>query len=258
MSSAPAASSSARLLARLGFALACLALAACTTPPRPADAGPVRVPANVRGPAEWPSGLSRVAVLPAHDATGRLPAEFVATYDQSWTRALIATQRAEFVAVPRATLLDLAGRETLDSSAPLPARLLQSLAAATGADAILFLDLTQVSPYPPLSLAFRSRLVTPADAATLWMADEIFDARDPATARGARLEARASARGPGDAAAGILQSPSRFADHAFQAVATLLPPRLSENCAETPKLRAKSHPVRADVPGRKPNGVPST
>jgi hypothetical protein len=247
-----------RGVAPIGLALVSLALSACSTTPRLADQGPVRVPTNVRGPAEWPVGLSRVAVLPAHDATGRLPAEYVVTYDQSWSRALAATQRAEFVAVPRETLVDLAGRETLDSSAALPSLFLRRIAAATGADAVLFLDLTHVSPYPPLSLSFRSRLVLVADGDTLWMADEIFDARDPATARGARLDARASAQGAGDPTAAITQSPSRFADHAFRAVAALLPPRVPEETTEVAKLRAKSYPVRADVPGRKPNGVPSS
>ena len=87
-------------------------------------------------------------------------------------------------------------------------------------------DLVEVSPYPPLSLAFRARLVDLDDADTIWMADEIFDARDPATARGARQEARAHASGVGDPTSAVQQSPVRFADHAFRTVASLLPPRI--------------------------------
>jgi hypothetical protein len=248
----------ARRLVSLGLGLACLALAACSTPPRTGELGPVRQATNVRGPESWPVEIRRGAVLPAHDATGRLPAEFVRAHDQNWQRALAATQRAEFVALPRPVLADLAGRETLDPTAPLPPGLLGRLAEAAGADAILFLELTESAPYPPLALGFRARLVTIPAADTLWMADEIFDARDPATARGARLHARAAAQGPGDPAAAILQSPSRFADYAFHAVADLLPRRLAPEIGETASLRAKSHPVRADAPGRKPNGVPST
>lgn len=256
MSLAPAARPLRRSLP-LALMVACLGLAACATPPRLEDHGPVRAPANVRGPAAWPEALRRVAVLPAHDATRRLPAEFVATYDDGWGRALAASQRAEFVAVPRALLSELCGRETLDSTAPLPAGLLGSLARATGADAVLFLDLTEVSPYPPLSLSFRGRLVATTDAETIWMVDETFDSRDAATARGARIQARASTRGAGDPVAGVMQSPSRFADHAFRAVTALLPPRRDEETPASTDVRAKSYPVRADAPGRKPNGVPS-
>ena len=214
-----------RRLARTLPFLALLGLAACAAVPALKDAGPVRHPQNVRGPDAWPAGFLRVAVLPAHDASGRLPAEFVGAYDASWSRALAATQRAEFVAIPRSRLSSLAGRETLDSTAALPPGLPGRIADETGAQAVMFLDLVEVSPYPPLSLAFRARLVDLDDADTIWMADEIFDARDSATARGARQEARAYASGVGDPAAAVQQSPVRVADHAFRAVASLLPPR---------------------------------
>lgn len=212
---------------------ALLALAGCASAPRLDDAGPVRAPKNFRGPEVWPVEVSRVAVLPAHDASGRLPPEFVATYDPSWSRALAATQRAEFVAVSRADLAAWTGRATLDSARPLPPGLLPRIASETGAQAVLFLDLAQVSPYPPLSLAFRARLATAADGETLWMADEIFDTRDAATARALRKDARARASGAGDPAAAVLQSPSRLADHAFRAVADLLPPRRPEPAPAT-------------------------
>ena len=213
-------------LARTVPFLALLGLAACSTVPELKDVGPVRHPQNVRGPDTWPVEFRRVAVLPSHDASGRLPAEFVGAYDAIWSRALAATQRAEFVALPRGRLSSLAGRETLDSTAELPSGLPARIAAETGAQAVMFLDLVEVSPYPPLSLAFRARLVAVDGAETIWMADEIFDARDSATARGARQEARAHASGVGDPTAAVQQSPARFADHAFRAVASLLPPRV--------------------------------
>lgn len=238
--------------------LALLGLAACASAPRPAESGPVRTPKNVRGPVSWPEEVRRVAVLPAHDSTHRLPAEFVATYDAGWGRALAATQRAEFVTVSRATLAAWTGRGSLDSTAVLPAGLLARVAAETGADAVLFLDLTEVSPYPPLSLALRARLATPADDATLWIVDEIFDSRDAPTARGARIDARARASGVGDPASAIERSPSRFADHAFHAVAGLLPPRVAPATNAEDALRAKQFPLRADRTNRQSNGVPSS
>lgn len=242
-----------------------LAFSACSSLPKDPDRGPVRTPSNFRGPDAWPADITRVAVLPAHDATGRLPAEFAATYDFSWNRALALTQRAEFVAVPRATLADWSGRETIDSAAPLPPGLFQRVLAETGAQAVLFIDLTQVRPYPPLSLGFRARLATAPAGDTLWMADEIFDAGDGATARMLRVDARAQNSSAGDPTSAVMQSPIRLADHAFRAVAGLLPPRRpapppakapetasgatpAKRDAKDSELGAKKFPVRADNP----------
>ncbi|MEO0054876.1 MAG: hypothetical protein RLZZ50_823 [Verrucomicrobiota bacterium] len=256
-----------RLPALALAAASMLALTACSSLPKDVDRGPVRTPSNFRGPDAWPVEISRVAVLPAHDATGRLPAEFAATYDFSWARALALTQRAEFVGVTRATLSDWSGRETVDSAAPLPPGLFQRVLAETGAQAVLFLDLTQVKPYPPLSLGFRARLATAPAGDTRWMADEIFDAGDGATARMLRMEARAHNSTAGDPTTAVMQSPIRLADHAFRSVAGLLPPRRAaapspkESRAATTsggnagtedskddKLGAKKFPVRADNP----------
>jgi hypothetical protein len=225
-------------------ALLALALSACATAPRLDDLGPVRQPANVRGPAAWPASVTRVAVLPAHDASGRLPSDFVAAHDLAWGRALAGSHRAEFVAVSRADLAAWTGRETLDSTSALPPDLLARVAAQTGAQAIVFLDLAHVSPYPPLSLAFRARLVDAPVGATLWTVDENFDLGDPATARAARHEARARAAGAGDPSSALFQSPARLADHAFRSVATLLPPHPAP-VAKEPET-TKKMPIRAD------------
>ncbi len=201
-------------------------LAGCSSVPRKLeDVGPVYTPTNVRGPAAWPETVVRVAVLPAHDIAGRLPSESLATYDPLWQRALGAAQRAELVAVARPELSAWTGRESFASTGLLPAGLLERLTRETGAQAVLFLDLTTVKSYPPLALGFRARLVSLPGGETIWVVDELFDAADAATARGARRHARTNSSAPGDAAHGVLQSPSRFGEYAFHAVAALLPPR---------------------------------
>lgn len=256
-----------RLLAP-ALALACLALAGCAGPSRgPAVARPVP---NVRGPEVWSEEWARVAVLPAHDATGRLTPDFVSSLGESWLRALITSRRAEFVRVDEAALVRRHGPGAGGSASPLPHGLLAGAAADTGADALMLLELTQVSPYPPLSLGFRARLVRPSDGETLWMADEIFDARDPAVVAYARAEAKRRAEGPGDAQAAVTLSPTRFADHAFRTVAETLPPRRApappadekaakgakeakaaknanaEKIADDARLSPQKFPVRAD------------
>ena len=200
-------------------------LAGCSSIPRKLeDVGPIYTPSNVRGPAVWPADLARVAVLPAHDVAGRLPSESLSAYDPLWQRGLGSMQRAELVPVARPELSVWTGRESFSSTGLLPAGLLERVARETGAQAALFLDLTTVKSYPPLALGFRARLVALPGGETIWIADELFDASDADTARGARRFARANDSAPGDAAHGVLQSPSRFGNYAFHAVAALLPP----------------------------------
>jgi hypothetical protein len=214
-----------------------LSATGCSTlDPRSEDFGPTYQPANVRGPAAWPIDLRRVAVLPSHDTTGLLQSNFISSYDVSWRRALDRAQRAEFIAVPSVDMVTWTGRDSLASAGLLPAGFLERVARETGAQAVLFIDLNHIKAYPPLALGFRARLVDPATGETLWMADELFDAARADVARAARRYAREQASGIGDSAHGILQSPSRFSDYAFQAVAGLLPPRT---------------PVASKVPGEK-------
>lgn len=216
-----------RLLAVLGFAL--LAGGCASLNPHINDLGPVYKPVNTRGPAVWPEAIRRVAILPAHDTSGRLPASFVSTYDSIWRRTLDRSQRAEFVGLNRTQLTTWTTKETYASTALMPPELLPRIARETDAQAILFLDLNQCSPYPPLMLSFRARLVDVSTGETIWIADELFDSGRDSTARAARRYAQANVSGKGEATSGILQSPTRFAEYAFQAVGDLLPPRIAPN-----------------------------
>jgi hypothetical protein len=214
------------LSSALLLALALLAGGCASVDPRIGDlVGPVHTPSNVRGPARWPENLARVAVLPAHDTSGRLPAPFVDSYDGIWRRSLDRSQRAEFISITRPELSTWTGRASLGTARPVPRELLPRIGRETGAQAVLFLELNHCTPYPPLVISFRARLVAIDSGETVWMADEIFDAADDATARSARRHARANTTGPGDTTGGILHSPSQFSEYAFLAVTNLLPPR---------------------------------
>ena len=216
-----------RLACFLGIAL--FAGGCASLDPHLDDLGPVYKPVNARGPAVWPAAIRRVAILPAHDTSGRLPASFVTTYDTIWRRTLDRSQRAEFVGLNRPQLTTWTTKETFSATGLLPPDFLLRIGRETDAQAVLFLDLNNATAYPPLALSFRARLVDVTTGETLWMADELFDSGRDSTARAARRYAKANGSGKGDTTSSIVQSPTRFAEYAFQAVCELLPPRIDPN-----------------------------
>ena len=64
--------------------------------------------------------------------------------------------------------------------------MLDRLHADFGLDAVLFIDLTHYSPYQPIAIGVRSRLVALADTKTLWALDALFDAAQHDVAVAAR------------------------------------------------------------------------
>jgi hypothetical protein len=218
-----------RRIARVGTVVGLLLLLpACshTRKTKLDDVGLSYTPRNIGGVARWPAEVQRVAVLPVADATGSLPTTFVTSYDPTWLNALQHTQRAEFVAVDRAAYSRWTNHpRALVSTALLPADWASRIIQATGADAALLLDITHCSPYPPLSLGLRAKLVDLRTGNVLWATDEVFDVNNPDVARGARRHARAGQLGREGDAVSALQSPSRFALYAADTLVQSLPPR---------------------------------
>lgn len=210
------------------FVFIALALAGCSELPRkdPAKSGPFFVPTNVTTLGRLPAEVRRVAILPAWGGKDIALTSYE-RIDQAISAELTRTGRFETVVVTREDLQRLAGTPAVNSADSLPVDLLQKLAKATGADAVLFSDITNYSPYPPLLFGYRTKLARLPDGQILWAADNVFDASEPTVANSARHTALklGSDRGPGDLSHTILQNPARFA--AFVAAETFatLPPR---------------------------------
>jgi hypothetical protein len=140
------------------------------------------------------------------------------------------------------------GKASLGAADLLPKDFLIRVTRETAAQAVLFLDITQSKPYPPLVFSFRARLVDTTTGETVWAADEIFDSTQATTARGARRYARRNSTGTGDHGHAVLQSPTLFSEYAFNAVTQLLPVRPAPK-PETPPSASQAptkFPVRAD------------
>lgn len=212
----------------LGVALTLL-LAGCATPPSltdPVRHGPFYAPVNFAGEPVLPAGMRRVLVLPvsvgsaADEDTGLM-------LDAVLLAALQKQARFEVVPLARAEARRLFGAGAYSSVATLPAGFLEALAGRTGADAVLFTDLTTYEPYRPLTLGLRAKLATVRDVRLVWTFDEVISARDPAVANAAR---RHFLRGdrvaqPVDLSPAALQSPSRFAAYVAETMFGTLPPR---------------------------------
>jgi hypothetical protein len=214
----------------LPLALAALALAGCDTLPKAdgARTGPFYAPANVRGVARLPETLRRVALLPCAPADPRLTEDTLLDLDRILATALTRAARAEVTPLGRDAFARLAGRPRLLSTGMLPTDLLARVSAATGADAILLVDATAYSPYPPLALGLRARLIDAKTGEPLWNFDNVVSTTDATVVNSARAHAlrRTPAAGaPGDLSHAILQNPLAFADYVADAAWATLPPR---------------------------------
>ncbi len=205
-------------------------LTACSsfTTPDGARTGPFYAPANVRKIDRMPEGIRRIALLPCATAGPRLDGDTLRQLDRILGEELTAAARAEIVPVPRDRLARIAGHPELASTGLLPADFLPRLTAETGADAILLVDVTAYSPYPPLVLGLRARLIAAKDGSSLWNFDNVFTTSDPTVVNAARAHGigRTSATStPADLSYTVLQNPLTFADYVAAATWLTLPVR---------------------------------
>jgi hypothetical protein len=198
--------------------------------PKPdgARTGPFYTPANVQAAPRLPDTLRRIVLLPCGADTPRITEETLRDIDRSLAAGLIRSARAEVTTLDRATLARITGRLNLVSTSVLPADFMERVAAQSGADAILFVDVTAYSPYPPLTLGLRARLVEIKGAVPLWHFDNIVSTTDPSVVNSARarsLKSNSNNSSPGDRSHAVLQNPLAFADFVADTVWNTLPPR---------------------------------
>ncbi len=192
----------------------------------PAERGPFFEARNFTGVTALPPAVRRVVVLPVAGAPG-VPVETLASLDPVVAAELQRQARFEVVPIDAETLMRVCDRPRVLSADALPAGLLTLLARDYQADAVLFVDITALAPYPPLVLGFRGKLAQASDGAILWAFDTTFSAHDPAVANSARryaLQGRPSSI-PGDTAYSMLRSPVRFAQYVTATAFATLPRR---------------------------------
>jgi hypothetical protein len=215
-----------RLLVLGGVSLVLAGCAGYPVPHDPLSAGPFYVPTNHAGEAVLPDTMRRVVLLPVH--TGETAGEeTAATLDRILLTALQKQGRFEVVPLSREDCRRWFGATAYASTGVLPHEYVSKTAAKLGADAVIFVDLTNYRPYRPISVGFRAKLATASAVRIVWTYDEMVSAEVTGVANTARRHFLQTDRSgqPLDLSPTILQSPSRFAAFAAELMFQTLPPR---------------------------------
>lgn len=137
--------------------------------------------------SKLPGDVKRVAVLPL--ACDERQTDLVAgreALQPVLVVELVKSKKFEVVEVSPEELWRLTGRADWTGAEILPADFLAALNKACGCDAVLFSELTEFHPYPPLAVGWRLKLVDIRRKETIWAGDEHFDAGKPAVMAAAR------------------------------------------------------------------------
>jgi hypothetical protein len=215
----------------VGLAVLGLLLAGCAAvPARTRQAlGPSYTPQNVFVASDnLPASIRRVVILPlTMSGTGRNLESGRDALGPILQTELARSGRFELVPVTAHQLRSWTGRSGWTIRDRLPDGFLARLQEETGCDAVLFSQLHQYHPYPPLAVGLTLHLVETELPRVVWAVDEIIEASDPTVATGAQ---RFSARNPtepgplgdrGDA----LRSPRRFGQYAAFTLVETIPAR---------------------------------
>lgn len=156
--------------------------------------------------------IRRVALLPIYN--DKYPAEQLRLLDSAFNAELTKKSIFEVVTVSRSSMENFFGQRQLASVEDLPANLLQKLRERYGVDGIVFTDITHYSPYRPMAIGVRAKLVDATSGEIRWAFDHIFDSGNPAIAEAAKIYQKQynldSLPLPSDGGT-VLLSPTRFA-----------------------------------------------
>lgn len=173
-----------------------------------------------------PKGIRRVAVLPlACDASNSELAAGREALEPILRSELTKTRKFEVVSLSADALRSATGKSAWSGGEALPPDFLAKLRKISGAEAVLFCELTGYRAYTPLMMGWRLRLVNLQTGETLWAVDEVLDASQASVDRGVRRYERKThadvSGAAGDWVAG--NSPRRFGQYALATLFATLP-----------------------------------
>ena len=162
--------------------------------------------------------IRRVALLPVYH--NRYPAECLQDLDSAFNSELVKKTVFEVVSVSRPEMEALIGLREISSVEKVPGDLFSKLKERYGVDGVMFTDVTHFSPYRPLALGVRSKLVDTEQGRIHWASDMLFDSSNSEVVAAAREYQRVLGRNnypvEGDLGT-ILLSPRMFTQFAAHA-----------------------------------------
>jgi hypothetical protein len=193
-------------------ALTCV-FSGCVTKPV-VLAPPPPPPQNYFSPQVEGAPIRRVALLPLCNAS--YPDHYLRALDETFESELTKKALFEVVSVSRADMERLFAERQFASTSTLPADTLTKLRQRYGVEGVLFTDLTHFSPYRPVSMGIRTKLVDVSTGKIRWAFDYVFDAGNSSVAEAAKRYQvlYSDPRQPLSTDGGsILLSPARFAKY---------------------------------------------
>lgn len=128
--------------------------------------------------------IRRVVMLPVYHA--RIPGEVLKDVDVALVAELSKKAVFEVVPLSRAEMEVLIGVREVSSVERIPGDLFRKVQDQYGADGVMFTDLTHYSPYRPVSVGVRSKLVDIESGRIHWASDVLLDSSNAGVAAAAR------------------------------------------------------------------------
>lgn len=128
--------------------------------------------------------IRRVAMLPVYHA--RIPGEVLKDIDTALVAELSKKAVFEVVPLSRAEMEGLIGVREISSVERVPGDLFRKLQEQYGVEGVMLTDLTHYSPYRPVSVGVRSKLVDIESGRIHWASDVLLDSSNSGVAAAAR------------------------------------------------------------------------
>jgi hypothetical protein len=182
-------------------------------------------PTNHSGDKVMPASLRRIVLLPISGGSAATE-ESAALLDPVALSILQGQNRFEVVQMTRDECYDHFHVSSISSVSALPSNLMSVIKQEYNADAVMFVDLTVYNAYEPIAIGLRAKLATVDGARLVWIFDNVFSSDNPAVRATATrfLQGREQSGLPADISEVTIESPTRFATYATDAMFATLPP----------------------------------
>ena len=189
-----------------------------------AEAEPFK-PRNLYPVERIPAYFNRVVILPNFHFDQN--SQVLKFSDEIFHKELSKVGIFEPILLSKNSCLELFGKEMYSSSESLPDNFLKVLVDRYSANGVLFIDLHSFSPYRPMSLGVRSKLVDLKSGEFMWAIDETFDSGNASVMvainnfqRSHHVQALSD-----KTTTSVLQSPRFFCKYVAHSVFSTLPKR---------------------------------